>query len=73
MPEAPITTTGLILVPLRGNAWRAELPNGKRLIVHLPRTLKPLAPSLVPGTRVTLEMTPYDFDKARIAGLADDA
>ncbi|NNC89002.1 MAG: translation initiation factor IF-1 [Akkermansiaceae bacterium] len=73
MPEAPITTTGTLHDAMHGRAWEAELPNGKRLVAHLPRRLQDLAPSLLPGTRVLLEMTPYDFDKARIAGLADHA
>jgi translation initiation factor IF-1 len=73
MPEVPIQTVGLLHEPVQEFAWEADLPNGKRIVVHLPRPLRPLASSLGPGIRVLLEMTPYDFDKARIAGLADDA
>ena len=48
-------------------------PVKHRRLTDLPRRLQDLSASLHPGVRVLLEMTPYDFDKARIAGLADDA
>ena len=73
MPEAPIQTIGTLHDALHGNAWHAELPNGKKIIVHLPRRLESLRDKLSPGTRVILEMTPFDFDKARIAGIKNDA
>lgn len=72
MPEAPIQTTGLIRKALGGHVFRVELPNGKVVVGHLPRRSAGLADSLSAGARVRLEMTPYDFEKARIAGLAPD-
>jgi translation initiation factor IF-1 len=71
MPETPIQTTGVIRELLGGTVFRVELPNGKPIVGYLPRKRAELAPSLPPGTQVRLEMTPYDFEKARIAGLAD--
>ena len=71
MPEAPIQTVGLVR-ERRGKIFQTELPNGKLVVAHLPRRLAALADSLSPGDRVVLEMTPYDFEKARIAGRADD-
>lgn len=72
MPEAPIQTIGVIREPLRGHVFHAEVPNGKLVVAHLPRRLADLADSLSTGDRVVLEMTPYDFEKARIVGRADD-
>ncbi len=72
MAEAPIQTVGVIRAPLRGGVFRISLPNGKLVVGHLPRRLSGLAESFSPGQRVVLEMTPYDFDKARIAGPACD-
>lgn len=70
MPEAPIQTIGTVRKALGGSVFRVELPNGKLVVGHLPRRAAALAASLAPGRRVRLEMTPYDFEKARIAGLA---
>lgn len=74
MPEVPITTLGTIRELRAGPqaTYLVELPNGKVVTGHLPRRLSGLADELPVGTRVLLEMTPYDFEKARIAGLPTD-
>ena len=72
MPEAPIQTTGILHEPVQQFAWQVDLPNGKRIVAHLPARFRSLASCLGPGVPVLLEMTPYDFEKARIAGLAED-
>jgi translation initiation factor IF-1 len=71
MPEVPIQTIGVIREAIPDRVFRVELPNGKLVVGHLPRRLSDLAIRLTPGDRVELEMTPYDFEKARIVGLAD--
>ncbi len=72
MPEAPITTIGIIREARAGKrtTFLVELPNGKVVTGHFPRRLVSLADELGPGDRVHLEMTPYDFEKARIVGSA---
>ena len=72
MPETPIQTIGVIQEILPRGVFRVALPNGKVVFGHLPRRLADLGASLEPGARVQLEMTPYDIEKARIAGRADD-
>jgi translation initiation factor IF-1 len=73
MPEAPITTTGTITEILDSTTCQVALPNGKIIIGHLPKRLNTIAGTLTPGQPVHLELTPYDFEKARIAGIVDDA
>ena len=51
--------------------YRARLPNGKEVVAHLERKAPPAWRVLPPGTAVVGELSPYDFDHARIAGLAD--
>ena len=68
MPEAPIETIGVIREALPGRVFRVELPNGKLIVGHLPRRLADLAEVLTFSDRVNLELTPYDFEKARIVG-----
>ncbi|MDA7518611.1 translation initiation factor IF-1 [Akkermansiaceae bacterium] len=67
MPTEPITTTGVILAILSDRAFRVRLPNGKEVIGHPSKAMVPQKDDLQPGTMVGLEMTPYDFEKARIA------
>lgn len=71
MPELPIQTIGTIHALRGSNVFEVELPNGKIVVGHLPRRETGLADSLSPGTKVVLEMTPYDMEKARIAGIPD--
>jgi translation initiation factor IF-1 len=73
MPEAPITTTGTITGILGPTTCQVELPNGKVIVGHLPKRLNKIAGTLTPGQHVHLELTPYDFEKARLAGIVDDA
>ena len=47
-----------------------ELANGKLVVGHLPRRLVEFVAPLATGDLVALEMTPYDFEKARIVGRA---
>ena len=71
MSEAPIVTTGVIKEVLSARVFQVELPNGKLVIGHLPERLAGLAAGLTSTVRVDLEMTPFDFEKARIAGRSD--
>lgn len=73
MPEAPITTIGTIRGTIPPIAFEVELPNGKRIAGHTPKRLAALNDELQDGTRVHLELTPYDFEKARIVGIDRDA
>ncbi|MEM8954330.1 MAG: translation initiation factor IF-1 [Verrucomicrobiota bacterium] len=65
--EPPITTTGTITEALPNGTYHASLPNGKIVVAHPDRRhrAKPLY-NLNPGDKVLLELTPYDFSKARI-------
>ena len=73
MSERPIETTGVIREVLPARVFRVELPNGKLVIGHLPARLTGLAEKLASCIRVDLELTPFDFEKARIVGLADNS
>ncbi len=69
MPVEPITTTGEILAVLSDRAFTVRLPNGKEVIGHPAKAMNPRKPELVLGVKVALEMTPFDFEKARIADI----
>ena len=70
MPEPPITTTGTIVeVVTPGRLFQVETKNGLKIPAHISRESKGQGDpnSLAEGDQVTLEFTPYDFSKARIA------
>ena len=66
MPEAAIETTGTILERKGEILYRVELMNGKVVLGHLSKRLTDEKAELAVGAEVLLEMTPYDFDQARI-------
>jgi translation initiation factor IF-1 len=66
--ENCITTTATILAPY-SDIFEATLPNGKKTLAHFSRSTAHLKEKIEPGMRVTVELTPFDFDVARIVGI----
>lgn len=71
MSEKPIPAVAVVLARLSPVTYRLALPNGKQLVGHVSKALRAEPPDFSEDDRVTLEMTPYDFSKARIVGLAE--
>ena len=69
MFDPPVVTTGTIIDSPKPNIYNVSLPNGKEIIGHIPKALKHLHESLEAGVKVTLELTPFDFEKGRISGI----
>jgi translation initiation factor IF-1 len=68
MPDATIHTLGRILEPRGPVLYLVSLPNGKNLLAHLSKPLADAGASFNVDESVLLEMTPFDFDTARILG-----
>ena len=68
MPDAAIHTHGTILEQAGSVLYRVALPNGKIILAHLSKPLASENALFAPGQNLLLEMTPYDFDTARILG-----
>lgn len=68
MPDATIHTSGEVLEARSEVLYRVSLPNGKEILAHLGKELKEQGAEFRAGERLLLEMTPYDFDGARILG-----
>ena len=64
--EAPIVTRAKVTAVIDARVYHVALPNGKIIAAHIPAKLHPTTPHFAVGDTVTLEMTPYDFDHARI-------
>lgn len=70
MPDATIHTSGEVLNQAGPVLYRVSLPNGKVILAHLSKRLTDENAVFAAGDSLLLELTPYDFDTARILGLA---
>ena len=70
MPDATIHTIGRVLEVLGQPLYRVSLPNGKIILAHLSKSLTLQMAQFTVGDDLLLELTPFDFDTARILGLA---
>ncbi len=58
--------TGLITEALPGLNFRVKLDDGNEILAHLAGRLRIHRIKVLPGDRVTVEISPYDESKGRI-------
>ncbi len=61
-----IELEGTVVEKLPNAMFRVELENGHIVLAHISGKLRMNYIKIVPGDKVTLEMSPYDLTKARI-------
>ena len=67
MSKADVVEIEEIVVEKLPNAmFQVELENGHRVLAHLSGKLKMNFIRILPGDKVTLELSPYDLTKGRI-------
>jgi len=64
--EEPIELTGTVMQVLPGTMFRVALPNGHEVLGHISGKMRKNFIRISIGDQVTIEMSPYDLDKARI-------
>ena len=64
--EESIEVEGTILEPLPNAMFRVELENGHKALAHISGKIRKHYIRILPGDKVTVEMTPYDLTKGRI-------
>ena len=64
--EETIQMQGEILEPLPNATFRVELENGHVVLGHISGKMRMHYIRILPGDKVTVEMTPYDLSRARI-------
>lgn len=72
MSDASIHTHGRIIEQMSPVLYRVSLPNGKIILAHLSKPLADANASFALAQHVLLELTPYDFDTARILAGAEE-
>ncbi|UDM32385.1 translation initiation factor IF-1 [Lentilactobacillus laojiaonis] len=61
-----IEIEGKILETLPNAMFRVELENGHEILAHVSGKIRMHYIRILPGDRVTVEMSPYDLTKGRI-------
>lgn len=61
-----IELDGKITETLPSAQFRVELENGHEIIAHVAGRMRKHYIRIVPGDKVTVELTPYDLTKGRI-------
>ena len=64
--EDVIEVEGTILEALPNATFQVELQNGHKILAHVSGKLRMNFIRILPGDKVTVEMSPYDLTKGRI-------
>ena len=61
-----IEVQGTVVEPLPNGMFRVELDNGHRVLAHVSGKIRMNFIRILPGDRVTVELSPYDLSRGRI-------
>ena len=64
--EAPIKIDGVILETLPNAMFQVELENGHKVLAHISGKMRMNFIKILPGDKVTVELSPYDLKRGRI-------
>ena len=64
--EEVIEVDGQVVANLPNATFRVRLENGHEILSHLSGKMRKYYIRVLPGDRVTLEISPYDLTKGRI-------
>jgi translation initiation factor IF-1 len=64
--EEAIEVEGKVIEPLPNAMFRVELENGHRVLAHISGKMRMHFIKILPGDRVTVELSPYDLTRGRI-------
>ena len=62
-----IEVEGTVIEKLPNAMFKVELENGHQILAHISGKLRMNFIKILPGDKVTIEMSPYDLTKGRIA------
>ena len=64
--EEPIEVEGKVIEPLPNAMFSVELENGHRVLAHISGKMRMHFIKILPGDKVTVELSPYDLTRGRI-------
>ena len=67
MPKQDIyEAEGTVIETLPNAMFRVELPNKHRILAHISGKMRKHFIKILPGDKVTVELSPYDLNRGRI-------
>ena len=64
--EEPITVEAIVTESLPNARFRAKLESGHEILAHVSGKMRMHYIRIMPGDKITVEMSPYDLTKGRI-------
>jgi len=64
--EEAIEVEGTVTEPLPNAKFRVELENGHEVLAHVSGKMRMNFIRILPGDKVTVELSPYDLSRGRI-------
>ena len=64
--EEAISVEGKVIETLPNAMFRVELENGHRVLAHISGKMRMHYIKIIPGDKVSLELSPYDLTRGRI-------
>jgi len=68
--EEPIVVEGVVLETLPNAMFKVELENKHQVLAHISGKMRmhfiKILPKILPGDKVTVELSPYDLTRGRI-------
>ncbi|MDD2585965.1 MAG: translation initiation factor IF-1 [Syntrophomonadaceae bacterium] len=61
-----IEVEGKVLEPLPNAMFKVELENGHKVLAHISGKMRMNFIRILPGDKVTVELSPYDLNRGRI-------
>jgi translation initiation factor IF-1 len=61
-----VTVEGTVIEPLPNAMFRVELENGHVVLAHISGKMRMHFIRILPGDKVTVELSPYDLKRGRI-------
>jgi len=61
-----IEVEGKVIEPLPNAMFRVELENGHKVLAHISGKMRMHFIRILPGDKVTVELSPYDLNRGRI-------
>ena len=64
--EEAIEVEGTVIEPLPNAMFNVELENGHKILAHVSGKIRMHFIRILPGDKVTVELSPYDLSRGRI-------
>ncbi len=64
--EEPIQVEGIVTEALPNATFRVEIEGGHKVLAHVSGKMRMNYIRILPGDRVTIELSPYDLTRGRI-------